>query len=100
MTTATDKAQAQATHAEEHGNEGVYFAVFILLAILTIAEVLVAYLPVVKVPALLGLMVGKAWLVAQFYMHLRYDDKVFSWTFLIPVVVGAVAAIVLQPLVY
>jgi cytochrome c oxidase subunit 4 len=100
MTTQTEHAPAT-THAEEHGgNEGIYFAVFILLALLTIAEVLVTYIPGLKVPLLMGIMIGKAWLVAQFYMHLRYDNKIFSWTFLIPIVVGAAATILIQPLVY
>ena len=88
-------------HTEEHGgNEGIYFAVFIALAILTIFEVLATYIPGLKVPLLLGLMGTKAWLVAQFYMHLRYDTKIFSWTFLIPLIVGGLITVLLQPLVH
>ena len=79
--------------------EGVYFAVFLLLAMLTVGELISTYLPtLVKVPLLLGLMAGKAWLVVQFYMHLRYDSRILTWSFLIPVIVGVIAALVLQPL--
>jgi caa(3)-type oxidase subunit IV len=92
------------THSEQpRGHvlpgEGVYFAVFLLLAILTVAELVTTYLPqFAKVPILLGLMAGKAWLVVQFYMHLRYDSRILTWSFLIPVIVGVIAALVLQPL--
>ncbi len=87
------------THEREHPGEGVYFAVFLLLAALTVTELLATYLPIVQVPLLLGLALAKAWLVVQFYMHLRYDKPVLGWTFIIPVIVGIIATIVLQPLV-
>ena len=79
--------------------EGVYFAIFLLLAMLTVGELVATYLPpIAKVPLLLGLMAGKAWLVVQFYMHLRYDSRILTWSFLIPVIVGVIASLVLQPL--
>ena len=88
-------------HAHEHKlpNEGVYFAVFILLALLTLAELLATYLPVVKVPLLLGLAVAKATLVVQFYMHLRYDKRIMAFSFLLPVIIGVLITIFIQPLV-
>lgn len=88
------------TEHEHGGNEGIYFAVFIVLALLTVAEVLVTYIPGLKVPLLLGLMGTKAWLVAQFYMHLRYDTRIFSWTFVIPLIIGGIITLALQPLVH
>jgi cytochrome c oxidase subunit IV len=89
------------SHAEGHShpNEGTYFVVFVTLAFLTVVELLVVYIPGLKVPLLLGLAIGKAWLVVQFFMHLRYDAKLFSWTFLIPVVSGVIITILLAPLV-
>jgi cytochrome c oxidase subunit IV len=91
------------SHAPAQGhhqpNEGTYFAVFIALAILTVVELLVVYVPGLKVPALMGLMIGKAWLVVQYFMHLKYDAKIFSWTFLIPVVSGVIITLFLAPLV-
>ncbi len=92
------------THSEQSRGhvlpgEGVYFAVFLLLAMLTVAELVTTYLPqFAKVPILLGLMAAKGWLVVQFYMHLRYDSRILTWSFLIPVIVGVIAALVLQPL--
>lgn len=81
-------------HHREHPNEGVYFSVFIVLAVLTIAEVLVTYVPGLNTFLLLILMSLKAWFVVQFFMHLRYDSKIFSWTFLIPIIIGALAILI------
>ena len=87
------------SHESQHPGEGLYFVVFLLLAGLTVTELVATYLPIVQVPLLLGLATAKAWLVVQFYMHLRYDKPVLTWTFLAPVIVGVIATIVLQPLV-
>jgi cytochrome c oxidase subunit 4 len=91
---------AEPTHdAKPHANEGIYFAVFLILAVLTLAELASTYIPFFKVPLLLGLAVTKAWLVVQFYMHLRYDNKLFTWIIFIPFVAGVVVTILIQPLV-
>jgi cytochrome c oxidase subunit 4 len=88
------------THTERHGaSEGTYFAIFVLLAVLTLIELVATYLPIVKVPLLLGLACGKAWLVVQFYMHLRYDSRILTWTFIVPVIIGVIATLLLQPLI-
>ncbi len=79
--------------------EGTYFTVFLVLAALTACELLTTYLPIVKYPLLLGLSAAKAWLVVQFYMHLRYDNRTLSWTFLIPVIAGIIMTLSLQQLV-
>lgn len=81
-------------------NEGTYFSIFILLAVLTLTELMVTYIPGIKVPLLLGLATTKAWLVVQFYMHLRYDSRIFSWAFVIPIAIGVLITIFLQPLLH
>ena len=88
----------EADHKHAHPNEGVYVSVFVLLAILTVAEVFATFIPGLKAPLLIGLMTAKGWLIVQFYMHLRYDSKIFTWTFLIPIITGTLATIFLQPL--
>lgn len=35
----------------------------------------------VLVPALLGMMAIKFWCVAWYFMHLRYDKKLLTWSF-------------------
>jgi len=79
--------------------EGTYFTVFLALAALTVTELLVTYLPFVKVPLLLALALTKAWLVVQFYMHLRYDNRLFSFVLLLPVTMAVLITIFLQFLV-
>jgi cytochrome c oxidase subunit 4 len=83
----------------ESPSEAIYFTIFIVLAALTLTELMVTYIPILKVPLLLGLALTKAWLVVQFYMHLRYDSRIFTWSLLIPVGLGAVVTIALQILV-
>jgi caa(3)-type oxidase subunit IV len=78
------------THTTHNApNEGTYFAIFVLLAVLTVIELLVVYIPGLKVPLLLGLACTKAWLVIRYFMNLKYDTPIFTWTFLLPVAIGA-----------
>jgi cytochrome c oxidase subunit IV len=65
-----------------------YVGVFIILAILTMVEVGVTYLPVPRIPVLVPLALVKASLVALFYMHLKFDRRVFSAVFLMGVLMG------------
>ncbi len=58
-----------------------YVGVFGVLAVLTLLEVGVTYLPVPRVPVLVPLALIKAGLVALFYMHLKYDRKIFGAIF-------------------
>ncbi|HVO41724.1 MAG TPA: cytochrome C oxidase subunit IV family protein [Aggregatilineales bacterium] len=85
--------------SQEQASEGTYFAVYLLLAVLTLAELASTYLPIFKVPLLLGLAVTKAWLVVQFYMHLRYDNKLFTWIIFTPFIAGVLITLFIQPLV-
>jgi len=92
----SNEPHSQETH--RHPTEGTYFTIFIVLAVLTLVELMVVYIPVIKVPLLLGLAVTKAWLVVQFYMHLRYDSRIFTWVILLPTLIGLAVTLVVQPL--
>ena len=70
-----------------------YLGVFIALVILTATEVLVTYLPIPRLPVLIPLSLTKAVLVVLFYMHLKYDRRLFSALFLIGVF-GALSVII------
>ena len=65
-----------------------YLAVFVALAVLTALELTVTYLPIPRIPILIPLALIKASLVALFYMHLRYDKKVFSVVFIMGLLMG------------
>jgi cytochrome c oxidase subunit 4 len=84
-------AEPQVKHAN-------YVVIFVVLAALTAVEIAVSQLvlpPVLRPAVLLGLAVGKAALVVLYYMHLRYDSRLFAVIFLIPVMffIGFVAAL-------
>jgi len=65
-----------------------YVLVFVALAVITALEVGVTYLPVPRVPVLVPLALIKAGLVALFYMHLKYDRRVFGLVFLAGLLMG------------
>lgn len=80
--TATEHAP-EATH-EEHVSDWVYIKVAIVLAVLTAIEVFTYFESVHKMPdwllilTLCILMVVKFALVAAYFMHLKYDNAIFT----------------------
>ncbi len=77
--------QSQAVQPKKRPN---YVGIFIVLAVLTMIEVGVTYLPLPRIPILVPLALIKASLVALFYMHLKFDRRVFSAVFLMGVLMG------------
>ena len=65
-----------------------YVLVFVVLAVITVVEIGVTYLPIPRAPVLVPLALGKATLVALFYMHLKYDRRVFGLVFLAGLFMG------------
>lgn len=61
-----------------------YLFVFIALAVFTLIETLVSYVQqeAIKLPTLVVLSVVKALLVLLYFMHLKFDSKVFSYLFI------------------
>lgn len=77
------------SHADAHGegahaSVGFYWMIGIILAVLTGLEVAAYYMELgaFEVPLLLGLSVAKFVLVVMFFMHLKFDSKVFTWVFM------------------
>jgi cytochrome c oxidase subunit 4 len=67
-----------------HPNALRYVQIAVVLAALTAVEIMVYYLPALKnplVPILLTLSAFKFALVVLFYMHLKFDNKLFSALF-------------------
>jgi cytochrome c oxidase subunit IV len=65
-----------------------YVAVFGVLALITAVEIGVTYLPVPRAPILVPLALIKAGLVALFYMHLKYDRRIFGLVFAMGLLMG------------
>jgi cytochrome c oxidase subunit 4 len=85
---------AAGSHTEEgkHAHPN-YMAVFIALIILTAVEVGIAQagLPhTAMVVALIALALIKAGLVAQYFMHLKYDAKFLSVIAYVPLIVAGI----------
>lgn len=86
--TPTSRATAPAKtnlKAEAHPSDKTYVKIAIILAVLTAAEVATYpsedVLGSAVIPILLVLMVIKFWYVAAFFMHLKFDTKLFSSVF-------------------
>lgn len=65
-----------------------YVGVFGILVVLTLAEVGVTYLPWPRAPILIPMALLKAGLVALFYMHLKYDRRIFGVVFAMGLLMG------------
>ena len=72
--------------AHGHPSEGQYVAVAMVLAAVTALEVSVYYITALPHPVLIGMLVGMAItkfsLVALWFMHLRFDSRIFRRLFI------------------
>jgi cytochrome c oxidase subunit 4 len=61
-----------------------YLLVFIILAVFTLIETLVSYIQqtAIKLPTLVILSAVKALLVLLYFMHLKFDSKLFTYLFI------------------
>lgn len=95
--TVTEAGHAADEHAHEHPSDWAYIKIALILAFFTGIEVLTYFesaLPIfennaVTITTLLVLMVIKFWLVATWFMHLRFDNPIFGRLF----VAGLVLAV-------
>ena len=78
-----------ATHTHEahggHASPASYWAIGGILTVITAVEVAVFYVPAlagILVPLLLVLSATKFILVVMFFMHLKFDSRIFTGLFL------------------
>jgi cytochrome c oxidase subunit 4 len=84
-TSPTTEDHVHAEHQHEHPSDGTYIKVALVLGAITAAEVGVYYIDLSTEGLLLLLipmMVAKFAIVAAFFMHLRFDSKLFRYFFL------------------
>jgi cytochrome c oxidase subunit 4 len=84
LETAAEAAEA----TEEHATPATYIQVALVLAVMTALEVSTFYLPVDVRPPVWALLIVlmllsacKFSIVAQFFMHLRYDHRIYAGCF-------------------
>ena len=97
---AHDAGHDNPDHVHEHPTWKQYKWVALILTLITIIEVWVYYIPsfVVTrlfVPVLLFMSAVKFGIVVAYYMHLKYDHKLFRALFLGPLIIAGVTMIVL-----
>lgn len=78
-----------------------YFGVFIILSVITILELGVTWEPVhqalpftvaLQIPLLMILGIAKAAYIVLYYMHLKFDSRLYGATFLLGIFLGLVFA--------
>lgn len=90
---------ATAPHEHAHPKVGTYVLVGVILTIITAIEVAVFYLEAfrgVLAPTLLVLSAAKFALVVMFYMHLKQDNRLFTYIFLVPLIIAVAVLIALM----
>lgn len=87
----TDTLETPAAH-DEHGaddhhgpTDKQFVTIFFILAAITAVEVIVSYVDIGAffLPVLLGLMVVKFFTVVLYFMHIKFDNKLFGRLFYI-----------------
>ena len=94
MTEHHDSTRSSREHALPGAKE--YLGIAVVLTVITAVEVAVYYVPAMRpmlVPVLLVLSAVKFSLVAMFYMHLKFDHRLFSWLFVVPMILMSLIVI-------
>ena len=98
MSAHTDHAHAD--HAHEHPDWKQYKWVALILTVITIVEVYIFYTPFSShrlfVPSLLIMSAVKFAIVVMYYMHLKYDNKLFVALFVGPLIIAVGTVIALM----
>jgi cytochrome c oxidase subunit IV len=85
----------------EHPTWSTYWKVALILTIITAVEVWVYYIPSFVaskafIPSLLIMSAAKFVIVVLFYMHLRYDHKLFKALFTGPLIIAMATIVALM----
>lgn len=83
----TDQTQTGTVDHDSHAEHGMsnagYVKIALILAAITALEVSTYYIDFGPffMPSLLIMMVVKFVMVVSYFMHLKFDNKIFSWMF-------------------
>jgi cytochrome c oxidase subunit IV len=67
-----------------HATNQMYVRIAIILAVITLVEVVIYYIPTIRsvlVPALLVLSIAKFLMVVGYFMHLKFDNRLYRFMF-------------------
>ena len=86
--------------ATEQGHASVkqYLLIGIILTVITAAEVAIFYIPAIAetawlAPVLIAMSAGKFALVVMFYMHLKFDSRLFTVSFFGPMALAVTVVV-------
>jgi cytochrome c oxidase subunit 4 len=94
----TEAAETRGHEAREHPGPTVYLVVAAFLALLTVMELVVFYVPALRpvlVPVLIILGAAKFALVAMFYMHLKYEGWLLTSILVFPLLIATILVVAL-----
>jgi cytochrome c oxidase subunit IV len=87
-------------HSHAHPDWSTYKWVALILTAITVVEVWIFYTPFAEhrlfVPSLLTMSAAKFLIVIMFYMHLKYDAKLFRALFTGPLIIAVIVIISLM----
>ena len=84
MTTATEQTDAQADEAaDHHPGDGQYVKIALILGAITALEVGTYFIELnnAVIASLYVMMILKFIIVISYFMHLKYDSKIFRYVF-------------------
>lgn len=84
MSTATEQHTESHGDSHEHGmSDAGYIKIAIILALITALEVSTYYIDFgpLFLPSLIIMMVAKFVMVVSYFMHLKFDSKIFGFLF-------------------
>src|ERR687892_2391278 len=96
--TSRAPAAAHGTHEQAHASDATYWKIAVILTVITAVEIWTYYatfLRPILVPTILTLGTVKFALVAMYFMHLKYDSKLFSGFFVFGLLVAAATILAL-----
>jgi len=85
--TVTAAADTGEDHSHTHPSDWAYIKIALILGVLTGLETFTYFETVLDwgdflIPSLIFMMVIKFWLVATWFMHLKFDSSIFSRMFM------------------
>jgi cytochrome c oxidase subunit 4 len=79
--------------AHAHPTGATYLKIFVILTLITVIEVWAYYIPALVAsplfnPSLIAMSAAKFVMVVMFYMHLKFDHKLFRVLFAGPMIIA------------
>ena len=98
MSTSEIAAEAHGQDQGRHASVGFYWTIAGILGVITAVEVAVFYIDALEpalAPILLTLSAAKFAMVVMFFMHLKFDSKIFTGVFLAGLAIGTFVVVAL-----